>query len=180
MADLTACTVGARDDLAADDDAAADAGAKGHQNDILIAASAALPLLAEGCHVGVISDCNRDFVQEPGERLLHIHNAPAEVDAVVDDAILQNRSGNTDTDAEDVLLLQALLPALVLYGICNVPKDVLAAIFFSRRDLPLLQKISLYVEETAFDGGAADINSECILCHDPYLSFPVECKTIRR
>ena len=77
MADLTGSSVGARDDLTAEDDSATDTCSEGDHDDIVMSLAAAVPLLAQSRDVGVISYFYGNAAQKRSEFLADVHFAPA-------------------------------------------------------------------------------------------------------
>ena len=82
MADLCAGAVGAVEQTALHNDAAADTGTQGGEDHVLTALSAALPEFAHGSHVGVVAGLHGE-TGEGSQFLGDVKHAPAQVDALV-------------------------------------------------------------------------------------------------
>ena len=163
MADLSARAVEAGEDLSVNDDAAAYTCAKRDDDHAREALTAALPILAECCDIGIVANLNADTTQHLREVVLHIHDAPAEIYADVHDAAFQNRSGDIDTDAENFLFADLLLRCLILDGLRDIRQDAAAVVLGPRRNLPFLKEFSLCIKKAALHCSAAHINTKRVL-----------------
>ena len=165
MADLAARAVGAVQDLAAQDDAAADACSQGDHDDIPVAFAAAAPHLAQCRYIGVITDLYFGAVQQSGQGGLYIIYAPAQVDTSVYDTGFCDRSGNADADAFHVIRADAFFGHAALDRCRNIRKDLRAAVIFYSGNFPSFHKSAVCLEQTAFDGRTAYINTISIFFH---------------
>ena len=157
--------MGACKDLAAQNDTAAYAGSQRDHDNIGMALAAAVPLLAECRDVCVIADFHRHAAQKRRELPLDIKNAPAEIDALVDDTVSKNRTGNADTDAFEIIEREILLIELLGDRARDIRKDHLAVAFLARGNLPVIKKLSFCSEKTDLYGCPADVNTKCIWLH---------------
>ena len=169
MADLTGCAVGAGQDFAIQNDAAAYARTEGDHDNIGMALAAAVPLLAERCDVGVVTDLDRYAAQKRGELAAHIKDAPTEIDALVDDAVCQNGSGNADADAFEIVEGEILL--IKLLGDCasDIRKDHLAVAFLAGGNFPVIEELALGCKKSDLNSCAANVDTKCIWFHNDVL-----------
>ena len=100
VADFSAGAVGTMEQMAADDDAAADAGTQGHEDHILTAGTAALPVFAQSGNIGIIACLHRE-TGEAGQGFGDVEYAPAQVDTLVDNTLAVNGAGNADAKAQN-------------------------------------------------------------------------------
>ena len=153
-------------DLAVYDDAAADPRAKGEHDGTVIALAAALPQLAQGRHVGIVA-CG--YLGDRGEQLVHafpeVEHAPAQIDALVDGVVAVHGTGYADADALYVSGGDVLFAELCGNGCGHIGQHSLAAVVGDGGDLPFVHKGAVRGEQTQLDGGAADINAECVRFH---------------
>ena len=143
VADLTGCAVNSGQDLSADNDAAADARAERDHNYVVMSLSATVPLLAKSRDIGVIGHFNGNAAQQIGQLAADIQDAPSEVDAFIDNSALYDRSGNADAHTFDVFHGQVMLFKFLLDCLGDVRKDVLAVVFRSGGDLPVLNELAV-------------------------------------
>ena len=167
VADLCAGTVGAMEQIAADDDAAANTGAQGDKNHVLTAGTAALPVFAQGGNVGIIAGLYGK-AGEVGQSLGNVEHAPAQIDALVDHTLAVNRTGHADTQAQNGFCGDAVLCQIVLDGSCDVGQDLCAAVCGDGGDFPLVQHGAQFVKVGDLHGGAAQIDAKTVF-HEVYL-----------
>ena len=165
MAHLTRSKVEAAQDLAAQDDAAADAGAQRDDDGILVALGAACDVLAVGGSVGVVLDI--DLAAQHGfqvgaevpvivaEVSVEAHKASGEIDA----------AGGTDTHVFYVGEID-----LILFG--NGAAQVSQGLFqfLGRARQPggpggFADDLIVFVHQTGGHGGAAQVDTNCVLAH---------------
>ena len=161
MAYLASSAVGALQNLTVQDNAAADAGAQGHKDHGAVALAAALPAFAQSRHIGVVAGLDGHAQQRP-QRGLQVYHTPAQVDAVVNDALTADRAGNTDAGAQNVAFGDALSFHFLHNCFGDVGQDVLAVVRGIRGDLPLVQKIRVFIKKTQLHGGAAQVDTKTI------------------
>ncbi len=89
-------------DLPVDDEAPADAGSKCYHQHALKSAAAAFPLLSKRRRIRVVDGFHFNASQHAGKLLRYIDNAPAEIDAVINNSAVQNRSRHIDADSQNI------------------------------------------------------------------------------
>ena len=154
VTDLTAGAVDTMNDLSADDDAAAYAGAEGGQNHVLTAAAAALPRFAQSCHVGIVAGFHGK-PGKPAKDLGDIDNAPAQIAAFVHVSVIIHRAGNTDADADKVVLRNIFPAGVAKNGCSNIRKDPAALIRCICGDLPFEKQVAFLIKTGDLNGGSA-------------------------
>ncbi len=154
MADLCAGAGGAVKELPVNYDTAADACAEGNKHHVLEALSAALPVLAEGRHIGIVS-CRHRQARQLQQLLVNIKPSPAEVDAAVDISVSVYRPGDADADPEQVLVRDSVMVAEFPDGLGNVRQNPAAVVRCNRRNLPVDDHLSCFVKIGDFNSGAA-------------------------
>ena len=174
VADLAARAVGTINDLAVDDDAAADTRAQRDHDSAAAALGGAHPDLAQGGDVGVVADKDLQAVQQAGQLDGNVPLAPAAEVGTDDghDAGVQHRAGHTDAHALDLLCSDLLLGHLAVNGVGQIFEDVLTGVGGVGGHLPLFQQCAGRGEQTDLCGGAAQVNAKCVFFHDSFTPFP--------
>ena len=170
MSDLASGAVGSGHNLSIHNDAAADAGSQGYQDQVFIALASAFPAFSKCRHVCIISGLCVDACH-----FFHLFNdiylAPVKVDRYRNDAGFADRSRNTDPDAGDLFLSQSSIRHLRKHRLCRIRKNVFSVFFRTSLDLPLIQDIPCPVKKPEFNRRPSDINSKTIVfnllrCHE--------------
>ena len=161
MADLRAGAVSAVEELAIDDDAAADAGAQGCEDHVLGALAAALPEFAQSGNVGVVTGLDGE-AHQLGQSLGDVENAPAQVNTLVDHALAVDGTGHADAHADDGGLVNVLLVDELQDGGCDIGQDALAVVGHDGGDLPLVEHGAVFVKVGDLYSGAAQIHTEAV------------------
>ena len=107
VADLAARAVDTVDHFTADDDAATNTGTQSSKDHVVAALTAALPGFAQRGYIGIIAGSNSQAGQT-AQDLGDIDDTPTQVDTLVDSAFLVYRTGDTDADADDLILADLL------------------------------------------------------------------------
>ena len=165
MADLCAGAVGAVEQTAFHNDAAADTGAQSGEYHILAALTAALPEFTHGSYVGVIACLYR----EAGEGMQFVRNiedTPAQIDALVHNTLAVDRTGNTDAQTQNLCAINALCLQIAQNRCCDIGQDLLAGAFRDGGDFPLVQHGAVFVEVCDLDGGTAEVNAKAVFHKD--------------
>ena len=173
VADLAARTVGAINDLAVDDDAAADAGAQRDHDRTAAALRRAHPDLAQRRHIGVVADEDPQAVQQTGQLGRNIPLTPA-AEVGADDghhAGVQHGAGHTDAHALHLLGGDLLFGHLAPDGVGQIFKDVLTGVGGIGGHLPLFQQRAGGGEQADLRGGTAEVDAECVFFHDSFTPF---------
>ena len=161
MADLRAGAVSAVEQIALNDDAAANTGAQGDEYHVVAALAAALPEFAQSGHVGVIA-CLHGEAGEGRQGVRNIEHAPTQIDALVYNAFDVDGAGNADAEAQNVAVGNAVLGQIALDGRGDVRQDLAAAVGCNGGDFPLVQHFTGFVEISDLDGGAAQIDAKAV------------------
>ena len=161
VANLRAGTVRAMEQPSFNDNAAADTGSQGDEHHVAAALAAALPEFAQCGHVGIIAGSHGQAGQV-GQCLCDVEYAPAQVYAAVDVALAVHGTGDTDADAQQIRLSNALDRPILGDGGCNVWKNLAAAIIGNRGNLPFVKHIARFVKVGNLDGCAAQINTKAV------------------
>ena len=169
MADLAADTVGTVQQTSVDDDAAADTGAQGDKDGTAAAHAAALPEFAQGGAIGVVAGLDAQAGQT-AQSLMEVENAPVEIDAAVDQAVVADRPRHTDAYASDVVFPNVPCVQNVLDRRSNVRQDCLTAVFRAAGDLLPLQKHARFVKQAQFYRCSSHIRAKAVF-HIPFLLF---------
>ena len=151
------------DDLAVDNDAAADTCSQCDHDEVLLAFSAAFPEFAEGCDIGVIA-CADLHVKNLAELIFDIFFSPVKVDSHRNDT-LHDRSRDADTDADNIFFGNAFDRQFRDYSSRDVRKNILTAVLCACHDFPLVKESAVRLKETALDSGSAYIDTKTILAH---------------
>ena len=85
-------------------DPTADTGSECHHNDTVKASAATLPLLAECCNIGVITDLDLLNAGQLAKLICNRENSPAEVSTFKHSAVLCDRSRHTHADTKNIFL----------------------------------------------------------------------------
>ena len=93
MADFRAGAVGAVEQVALHDDAAAHTGTQGDEHHVITALAAALPEFAQGGHVGIVAGLYGE-AREPAQFFGYIEDTPAQIDTLIHNALGVDRAGN--------------------------------------------------------------------------------------
>ena len=170
VAELAARAVRAGDQLAVRDHGAAHARAERDEQHILAALAAAHPILAERRDVGVVRAFNRE-PGDPRQRLAHVENAPAEVDAAVHRAVRRDGAGDARADAEHIRTVDTAPRHAVFDSRGDVAQHRFPLVLDHRRDLPFFEKRAIRLEQAELHGRAADVRAEYILHFSFHLLF---------
>ena len=170
VADLAAGTVGAINDLAVDDDAAAHAGAQRDHDRAAAALGCAHPDLAQSGHVGVIAHKDPDAAQHGAQLFGYIMLAPAAEVCADDgyDAAVQHRAGHAHAHAFHLSGGKALFLHLALHGSSQIFQNVFTGVGGVGGNFPLFQQLAGGLEQTDLSGGAAQIDAECVFLHSSF------------
>ena len=97
MTDLSTGTVYTANDRTVNNNSAADTGSQCDHDTVLTSLAAAFPHLTKGSYICIISYFYRqtDFLRKC---LCHIECTPSEIDTFTYDAVIFNRTRNTDSD----------------------------------------------------------------------------------
>ena len=161
MADLAAGTVSAVEELAFNDDAAADTGAQSGKDHVVAALAAALPEFAQSGNVCVVTGLYGE-TGELGQLLGDVEHTPAQVNALVHNALCVDGAGNADAQTQNVLGINAAAVDVMLHGSGDIGQDLRAVVFGDGGDLPLVDHGAVFVKVSDLDGGAAKVNAEAI------------------
>ena len=162
VTDLAACALRAAQQLAFHNDTTANTGAQSSQHHIPAALAAALPELAHGSHIGIIT-CLHGEAGESFQLPGNVEPAPAQVHALIHSAIHIHRTGNADAKTDDGLSGDVIFTQVAFHCFCNVGQDLAAALGGVGRDLPLVEHSAVFVEICQLDGGAAKVNTKAVL-----------------
>ena len=173
VADLAAGTVCAVDDLAVDDDAAADAGAQRDHDCAAAALGGTHPDLTQSSHVGVVAHQHLHAVQQAGQLGRDVPLAPAAKVGADDgdDAAVQHGAGDADADALHLLGGDLLLGHLGVDGVGQILEDVLTGVGGVGGDFPLFQQSARGGEQSDLGRGAAEVDAECVFFHNSFTPF---------
>ena len=161
MADFCARTMGTMEELSTDDDTASDTGAKGHKDHVLAACAAALPVFAQSSNIGIITSLYRE-TGESGQGISNVEYAPTQVDALVDNPLTINGTGNTNAQTQNGLRCNIALAQIILHRSCDVRQDLCAIVGGNSGNFPLIQHRSVFVEIGQFYSCSAQINTKTI------------------
>ena len=159
--------MGAVEQAAADDDAAADTGAQRHKDHVFAAGTAALPVFTQSGNVGIVAGLYGE-AGEGRQGFGNIKHAPAQVDALVDNTLAVNRAGNTDSQTQDGCGINAVLFQIALYRGCDVRQNLLTGVCGDSGNFPLVQHGAQFIKVGKLHGGAAQINAKTVF-HEVYL-----------
>src|SRR5699024_2439210 len=123
MADLSGSAVSACDNLAVDNDSAADSSSQRDHNKASGSLAAAFPHLSERCHISVISRFGRN-AQKLGHLFSNVFPAPVQIDRARKLTGLVNRSRNAHAGAQYVFLRNIAFSQLLLHGRSYVRKNM--------------------------------------------------------
>ena len=161
VADLRTGAVSAVKKVPIHDDAAAHAGAQGHEEHIVAALAAALPVFAQSRHVGIVARLHRE-TGEPRQILGDVEHAPAQVYAAVHNALAVDCAGHADADAQNVGCGNLMGSQILLDGSGDVRQNLIAAVCGDGGNLPLVEHGAVFVKIGDLDGGAAQINAKAV------------------
>ena len=161
MTDFAACAVYAVNYLSIHHNTAANAGTQGGENHILAANAAALPALTQGSHSGIIAGGNGEAGQA-FQLLLNIKYTPAQIHAFIHRTVGQHRTGDTDAQADNVSLGNAVFLQMCQYSFCNIRQDIPAVFLSVRGNFPLTEHISGFVKTGKLHSCAAQINTKSV------------------
>ena len=164
MTAFTCCAGSTCQNLTAKDNAAAYTGSKCNKYHVLEALSTTAPHLTKSCYICIITSLYSKSCQTT-KNFFYIHDVPAKVDCLEYNAFIIYRSWYTDTDTCYFVFCNILLCHLVQNGLGYVRENILAILFCSGNDLPLILHISFQVKKTELYSCASYIDTETILIH---------------
>ena len=153
--------MGAVKQTSLNDDAAANAGTKGDKDHVITVLSAALPVLTQSCHIGIVTGLHRE-TGEFTQGLGNVEHAPTQIYALIDNALAVHRPGNANTDSHDGAALHVILLHILLNRCGNVGQNLLSATGGDGGNLPLSQHGAIDVKICDLDGGSAQIYAKSV------------------
>ena len=164
MPDFTARAGGAGEDAAVHNDASSHAGTQSHGHYVGMALAAALPHLAESCHIGIIG-CFHRQIQLRLQYLGDIEHIPSQVYRLIHSALCVHWTRRAYTHTQNLVLGQPSGCHPVLDGGGNVRQDMGTLILLHRGNLPFLQHLPLPIEQPQLHCSASDVYSDCVFFH---------------
>ena len=128
MANFRTGAMGTMEQIAADDDTTANAGAQSHKNHVFTACAAALPIFTQSGNIGIVAS----FYRESGERrqsLGNVKNTPTQIDTFIDNTLTIHGAGNTNAQTQDGFGCDIVLIQIILNRICDIRQNLCAVIF---------------------------------------------------
>ena len=93
---------------------------------------------------------------------MEVENAPVEIDAAVDQAVVADRPRHTDAHAGDVVFPNVPCVQNVFDRRRDIRQDRLAAVFRAGRDLPPLKKYARFIKQAQFYRCSSHIRAKAV------------------
>ena len=131
--------------------------------------SAAVVVLAQGRHVGVVA-CLVRQTGESAQGFVEVEHAPVQIDAAVHVPVVVHRAGDADPEADHVFFGQTATGQGFVNGPGDVGENGRAPALRPGGDLPFFQEAAFPGKQTELDRGAAHVHTECTFHSDA--AFP--------